>query len=211
VSLRRSTSAVSGHLELLLDHNQLQLVTAGAVYSDGDRYPPAVSIARHLRTFLPAARTVLVLGAGLGSIVQVLRERGCDPRFTLVEKDATVLGWALETLGDADPAKLEPVCRDAESFMAWNERTFDLVFVDVFTGRAVPDFVTAPPFLEQCRDSLAPGGRLALNYITDDKFKWETVRLALAVVFPESDVIGTGNNRILISAPAAVPPRERGP
>jgi hypothetical protein len=58
-------------------------------------------------------KTVLVLGAGLGSIVQVMRARGYAPNYTLVEKDETVLGWAIEPLGKGNPPKLEPVCRDS--------------------------------------------------------------------------------------------------
>ncbi|MGC9983744.1 MAG: hypothetical protein ABSF35_08945 [Polyangia bacterium] len=203
VSLMRSLSDISGWLELLLYRNQFQLLTAGALYSDGDRYFPAVAVARHLREFLPAAKSVLVLGSGLGSIVHVMRTRGYDPRFTLVEKDKTVLGWALEILGEGNSSRIEPVCDDAESFMAQNGRKYDLVFVDVFKGRAVPDFVTTPLFLKQCRDSLAVGGVLAFNYIEGDKHKWEDVRALLAGVFPGCQVVSRGDSRILISAPFA--------
>ena len=202
VSLRRSLSDVSGSLELLLYRNQFQLLTAGAFYSDGDRYFPAVAVVRHLREFLPAAKSVLVLGAGLGSIVHVMRARGYHPHYTLVEKDKTVLGWALETLREEDSLKLEPVCRAAEFFMGQNERKYDLVFVDVFEGRAVPDFVTTPLFLRQCRESLSPGGRLALNYIEVDKHKWQEVRTVIADVFPGCEVVSRDDNRILIGAPS---------
>ena len=203
VSLKRSVSEISGYLELLLFRNQFQLLTDGAFYSDGKRYYPAVAVARHLRDFLPAVKSVLVLGAGLGSIVQVMRARGYDPRYTLVEKDKTILGWALEILGEGNPAKLEPVCHDARSFMAQNECKYDLVFVDLFKGRIVPDFVTTPLFLGQCRDSLSPGGRLALNYIEVDKHKWEKARRVLAGAFPGAPIVSKDDNRILISSPSA--------
>jgi len=202
VSLRRSASDVSGSIELLLYHNRFRLFTNSAFYSDGDHYFPAVAVAKHLREFLPAMRSVLVLGAGLGSIVHVMRARGCAPHYTLVEKDKTVLKWALEILGEGNSPKLEPVSDDAESFMAQNERKYDLVFVDIFKGRVVPDFVTAPLFLRQCRNSLAPGGRVALNYIEVNKHKWDNVQKAVAGVFPGCQVISKDDNRILISSPS---------
>jgi len=202
ISLKQSASDISGYLELLLYHNRFQLLTDRALYSDGDSYFPAVAVVRHLGEFLLAARSVLVLGAGLGSIVHVMHARGYDPCYTLVEKDRTVLKWALETLGESDSLKLDPVCRDAESFMAQNERKYDLVFVDVFKGRAVPDFVTAPLFLMQCRDSLSLGGRLALNYIEVDNRKWERVRRLVAGVFPGCQLVSKDDNRILISLPS---------
>ena len=158
-------------------------------------------VARHLKKFLPAARNILVLGAGLGSIVEVMRARGYVPHYTLVEKDKTVLEWALEILGEDE--SLEPVPRDAESFMAENDRKYDLVFVDIFRGKTVPDFVTSPLFLRQCRDSVAPGGRLALNYIEVHKKKWEEVQKVLARVFPGSHIVSKDENRILISEPSS--------
>ena len=148
-------------------------------------------------------RACLCSDLGLGSIVHVMRARGHDPRFTLVEKDKTVLGWALEILGEGNSSRIEPVCDDAESFMAQNGRKYDLVFVDVFNGRAVPDFVTTPLFLRQCRDSLEFGGVLAFNYIEGDKHKWEDVRALFAGVLPGCQVVSRGDSRILISPPFA--------
>jgi spermidine synthase len=152
---------------------------------------------------LPTAKRVLVLGAGLGSIVHVMRARGFDPRFTLVEKDKTVLRWTREILGEADARKLELVCRDAELFMAQNQHKYDLVFVDVFQGRVVPDFVTATPFLMQCRDSLSPGGHLALNYIEVDQTQWQNARGLVAAVLPGCYVVSKDDSRILIGPPRA--------
>jgi spermidine synthase len=186
---------------LLLYRNRFHLLAKDASYSDGVRYFPAVAVAKHLKKFLPAARNVLVLGAGLGSIVEVMRARGCALHYTLVEKDKTVLAWALEILGQDD--SLEPVLADAESFMAENERKYDLVFVDVFKGKAVPDFVTSPLFLRQCRDSLSPGGRLALNYIDGPKNNWGKAQRVLAGIFPGSHIVSKDENRILISSPSS--------
>jgi len=199
ISLKRSDSAISGYLDLLLYRNRFHLLARDASYSDGAHYFPAVVIAKHLKRFLPAARNVLVLGAGLGSIVEVMRARGYAPHYTLVEKDKTVLAWAMEILGPDD--SLEPVLADAEAFMAENERKYDLVFVDVFKGKAVPAFVTSPLFLRQCRDSLSPGGRLALNYIDIPRNQWGKVQRVVAGIFPGSHIVSKEENRILISSP----------
>jgi spermidine synthase len=200
--LKESASDISGYLRLFLYRNRFQLLTHGALYSDGDHYSPAVAVVGHLRQVLPATKSVLVLGAGLGSIVHVMRARGYAPRFTLVEKDKTVLRWAREILDKADTPNLEHVCLDAQSFMAQNQRRYDLIFVDVFQGRAVPDFVTAQPFLMQCRDSLSPGGHLALNYVEVDQPKWDRALGLIARVFPGCQIVSKNDNRILISPPS---------
>jgi predicted membrane-bound spermidine synthase len=204
VTLRQSTSPLGIHLDLLLVRNQLMLITEGALYSSGKRYLPAVTLAKLLGDGLRDVKTVLVLGAGIGSIVRVLRSRACAPCFTLVERDRTVLRWAMETLVDAArPHQLEPVAEDAEAFMAENQRKFDLVFVDLFVGRRVPHFVTTPHFLRRCRNSLAPGGRIALNFLADDEQKWSRQHESLLGIFPGAQVASARDNRIFLSAPMA--------
>jgi spermidine synthase len=211
VTLGEATSTQGGHLKLLLARNQILLLTEGALYSEGERYLPAVALARHLGDGLQRARTVLVLGVGAGSIVRVLRARGCYPCYTLVEQDRTVLRWAMETLLDEDRPQadqLEPVCQDAEAFMAENQRQFDLVFVDLFQGRRVPGFVTTPGFLGRCQAALAPGGRFVLNYLADDEEAWAKLHPSLLALFPGAAVASIRDNRILVSAPVPVPPGE---
>ncbi|MGD0835737.1 MAG: hypothetical protein ABSB49_03725 [Polyangia bacterium] len=202
VSLDRATSPGGRRLELFLARNQFLLHTEGALYSDGTRYLPAVVLAEHLADRLPDIGTVLVLGAGAGSLVRVLRARGCRPSYTLVDNDQAVLRWAIETLvdGGRQPGDgLVPVWRDAEAFMAENRLQFDLVFVDIFQGRRVPSFVTTPLFLRRCRASVAAGGHFALNYLVDDEQRWAKLHTLLLTIFPRAQVETARDNRIVIS------------
>jgi spermidine synthase len=190
------------YLEVILYRNQFQLATVDALYSDGDRYIPALAAVNKIKDALPSIRHVLVLGAGLGSMVSVLRRKGCDPYITLVEKDKVVLGLAMEFLEEGSE-KITPVCNDAMAFMANNKTKFDFVFVDIFIGREVPDFVCSSTFLRQCRDSLNSGGYLAFNYIVNDKQQWEDVKKRFAEIFPSSSIQSISINRILLGRFAA--------
>jgi spermidine synthase len=189
---------VNSYLEIFLSRNQFQLATVDALYSDGDRYRPATIALHHLRQVLPAVKSVLVLGTGLGSMVRAMRKEGYDPRFTLVDNDKVVLEWAMEFL-DGDMSRITPVCGDAQKFIAKNTAKFDIVFIDIFSGRVVPDFVTTGEFLQQCRDSLAPGGHLVFNYIVNDPLQWENVQIICAIALPGYQVIGLDINRIIIA------------
>ena len=181
--------------------NQFQLTTPDALYSDGDRYMPALAVTKDLGSFLPSIKNVLVLGTGLGSMVRVMKKKGYEPRYTLVEKDKVVLQWALELADTEVAGKIDPVCDDAGDFMQRNTKKYDLVFIDVFNGRVVPEFVSTPDFLKQCRDSLAQGGYLAFNYIVNDVQEWEQLQNIFAGIFPGYHVFSKSINRILISAP----------
>ena len=197
--IKRYTGAANDRLILLLYRGQFQLATDDAFYSDGDRYRPAIAAARELRQFLPGAKTALVLGAGLGSVVYVLRKKGCHPTFTLVEKDKVVLQTAMELFSAVSPQPaIEPVCADAQAFMAGNTAKYDFLFLDVFNGRVVPPFVTTSEFLAQCRAAIAPGGHLAFNYMINDAREWEKVKLVFTGVFPGYKEIDLGINRVLV-------------
>jgi spermidine synthase len=197
--LRHASGDKNGKLEILLYQNRLQLATTDALYSDGDRYKPAIMAADQLHSFLPSVKNVLVLGSGLGSIVHVMQARGYTPAFTLVEYDKVVLRWALEFLED-NKASINAVCADAASFMEQNHTQYDLIFIDIFNDMVVPDFVTSVHFLRLCRNALLQGGRLAFNYIIHDKAAWEAVQNNMATVFPGCKVSTSDVNNVFIGA-----------
>ena len=88
---------------------------------------------------------------------------------------------------------------DANAFIEQNNVKYELIFIDIFSGRVVPGFVTTAVFLQQCRDSLAPGGHLAFNYIINDDRHWESVQNICSLIFPGYTAISMGINRIIIS------------
>jgi len=196
--LRQSAGAINNRLFLFFYRNQYQLATDDAIYSDGDRYEPATAIVEHLKTFLPEVKNVLMLGSGIGSMVRVLHSKGFDPRCTLVEKDKVVLQWAMELFEGERNSNIEPVCSDAQAYMEQNTGKYDLIFIDIFDSRVVPDFVTTERFLDLCYYSLMPGGHLAMNYIINYKPDWDKVKQLLTKMYPEHHEIDLGMNRVLI-------------
>lgn len=185
-------------LELTLFRNQHQLGTREILYSDGIRYAPATEAIRHLKPYLGDMKQVLVLGTGLGSVVQVLHKHGAKPHFTLVETDKTTLGWAIELLDDVHSANITPVCSDAAIYMKKAKLHFDFIFIDIFIGRTVPSFATSPEFLQQCKNRLTPNGHLAFNYIINSNDDWEAFRKCFGAIFPKHHIISHSVNRIIV-------------
>jgi spermidine synthase len=186
-------------LELVLNQNRIQLATGDVLYSDGDKYLPAIVVYQHLSKFLKNTNNVLVLGAGMGSMMHVMNANGCRPHYTLVEKDKLILKWAMEFAPEASEDWILPVCDDAAAYMQRNTTTYDFIFIDIFYGREVPDFVVSADFLIQCRSALTKGGRLALNYIADDPQRWAEVETVFAAVYPHYEVLGVNVNKILMA------------
>jgi spermidine synthase len=124
---------------------------------------------------------------------------GLHPQFTLVDIDEVVLKWAIEFSDKGSAANMNPVCEDALDFMNRNTTKFDLIFVDIFNGRTVPDFVTSQAFLEQCKASLTPAGCLGFNYIINDDEVWDKDHNTFMQVFPDSKLISFDMNRVFVA------------
>lgn len=195
--MRKVATPDNPYLELTMTAGRFQLATREAYYSDGDKYAPAIAVCKHFSAALPSFRNALVLGTGLGSIVGVMRSKGGDPEFTLVEKDKTVLKWAMELA--ASSARMIPVCDDAAIFVHRDGQQYDFIFIDIFIGRHVPDFVISTTFLEAVKARQSPNGRLAMNYIVNDPGDWNAICHNFASVFPEHKIIESRDNRIFVA------------
>lgn len=191
-------SANNPELELLYYRGRWQLATRDAIYSDGDRYTPLLTAYRALEGQLPAVKKVLVLGAGLGSAVQVMKRKGYSPDFTLVETDETVVKWARALLPPYE-GNVTFLQADAAYYLDTDTTRYDLLVVDVFIGRVVPDFVTTEAFIQNCRQHVAAGGSFALNYIIHGGKQWEQFRELFQTHFPNNHIITNGINRILVA------------
>ena len=204
VRIRTGTSVFHPVLELYRYRGRWQLATEDALYSDGAIYSPLRKAFGALGDQLAKVETVLVLGAGLGRAVYVLERVSLRPRITLVDLDEQVLQWAIETLEEADHADhVEVVCEDASQYVLLDTATYDLLIIDLFRGRVVPDFATSVEFLKQCRHRLSSSGILVFNYIVNDKDAWKHVKTVLDTVFSSHRIIRHGINRIVLveSAP----------
>lgn len=200
VWVKKAASNVNPYLEVLVYNGRVQLGTEDALYSDGRTYAPAVLACKDLKQWLPTVKNVLVMGVGLGSLVEVMYNKGYRPAYTLVELDSTILKMAMEHLGANSELNLEPVCADANQFIHTTQNNYDLIFVDIFQGRVVPDFVTTTAFLQACRQHLAVGGRLAMNYIENNPAAWASTLETFRSIFPNSKIIYHNINRIFIAS-----------
>jgi len=199
VRVGRESSVWNPQLDVLFYRGRFQLAAGDALYSDGAEYTPAIAVVDALAGFLQSVNGMLICGAGLGSMVEVISRRGFKPSFTLVERDPAVLRLARAYLEMRKIDRVNGVCDDAASFLRGNLGKYDLIFLDIFDSRVVPQFVLERGFLEQCRNCLTPGGRLALNYIINDELEWGIAKRNFAAVFPEHDIITNDINRIFVS------------
>jgi spermidine synthase len=199
VRIRKSSGKDNSLLELCLYKGQYQLGTTDALYSDGRRYRPVLLAVDKIGHKLSGVKSVLALGAGIGSVIQVLSDKGYHPQYTLVDIDNTVLQWAKDVLDDTGE-DIKTICTDADEFMERNKDSFDMLLVDVFNGMVVPFFVTTEAFLQKCRQALKPGGPFVKNYMVYDRKEWQEALKIIGHYFPQYEVHLLDGNRIVIAS-----------
>lgn len=202
VSIRKGSNALNPVLELFYYQGRYILATSDAVYSDGKKYRPLLKAfhSRALKAHLAQVKNVLVLGTGLASAVHILDAQNYHPLVTLVEIDKTVLEWAHEFLPDAARANVKAVHSDAFSFIASDVERYDLIIVDIFFGRAVPEKVTSADFVAQCKARLNAGGFLVLNYMQRPNEAPGKAKAALGAAFHSVSEISFGINKVYVAS-----------
>ncbi len=200
IRIHHGYSKSGDYLELLLYRNQWQLATEDALYSDGRRYAPFRLAFKNLpNSFFRKAGDCLILGTGLGSVAQILHHRyNAGMHYTLVELNGEILKWATTVLALSDIRHFRTFPGDAFHFMESNTDHYDLICIDVFIGRSVPERILQPSFLGSCQKALRPGGYCIMNYIIHENEEWENLQRMLSQQFHTIEILTKGKNRILI-------------
>lgn len=197
VRIWRGGSVHNPILELFLHQGRYQLATSDAVYSDSDRYRPLQIAFDNVGGQLGKIKSVLVLGAGLGSAVDLFRVKKYFPDFTLVDNDEVIIGLAQQILSHQN--NIQYVQADVQEFVQHIRQKYDMVVVDTFINRVVPEFITSVDFLDKCSERINDGGHFVLNYIINDNDEWQEVLQNIQAVFPVHKVLKEGINRIIVA------------
>lgn len=196
IKIWHGSSTLNPVLELFLYRGNWQLTTERAIYSDGKKYRPLLLAFKKIKSLLPTIRSVLVLGSGLGSAVQILDHMKCNAVFDLVDNDEQILKLADDLLKRDD---VHFILSDANEFVKNTNNTYDLIVVDVFSERTVPMFITTTEFIQQCRRALNPGGTFVVNFMLNNKQDEERLLQLKEALSPYVNEVELGINRVLIA------------
>ena len=119
---------------------------------------------------LPVSR-ILVLGVGGGTVFGLLKRFFPQAAMTGVDIDPTILDIAEKYFGLADMQGLTLIHDDAQGFVHKTREHYDLVIVDLFFGREIPEFVTKDIFLTDLKRLTSPGGRIVINFLRELEYQ----------------------------------------
>ncbi len=161
---KSSTDGVS--YELQLYQNQWMMLAPQAMYSYGQRYRPFTFCLKQIKNEIPRLQNFLLLGAGLGSALQILQKRYHHfPETLMVDHLPIAIMWSQQYMQLNSRGNVKWKHADAIHFLQNATQPFDLLGVDLFSDLDMPDTVSNPDFIEQCHQILTPNGIALFNTI----------------------------------------------
>lgn len=162
---------VDGEPFLYEDHEVLSLhFSAASVQSSMRKSAPVDLELSYTRTmmaftlFQPEPQDVIAIGLGGGSLPKYCYHHftGCNIRA--VEINEKVIAFRDEFKLPQDCERFSIIHADGAKYLAGRWQSADVILVDAFTEKGMPDAFKAQRFYEQCYMALRPGGVLVINF-----------------------------------------------
>ncbi len=199
----KTSSIYNDDIRVIEDAGALRLLVNGSRQSD-----PSISALwrEAIKKFDVSSHAevddLLVLGVGGGTVISLLTGLFPAVRVTAVDIDPAILSIAktffhLDTL-----PQVKLVCADARKFVhVPKAHSYDMVVVDLFIGRIIPEFVSSPAWYRRIRRLLRPGGLLLINYLQEAGYGKKSSRLKTELRRQFSIVrdLPAGNNRFFMA------------
>lgn len=119
--------------------------------------------------------SVLVLGVGGGTVIRLLKYLYPQANITAVDIDETILYIARKHFHVDRMTGVTLVSGDAQKYVAEEARKgasfYDLIIVDIFTGRHIPQFVYTEKFLRDTKKLLRKHSWLLINFLRELEYK----------------------------------------
>lgn len=169
IPLEEKSTTHNPSLKLYLAKGQLKLITKGAVYSYGNLYYNFRESFERLHISKKQINSVLVLGLGTGSVIQLLEQKcRLNASYDIVEIDPEVVSLFEKYKSDYIQAPCHITVADALSYMSKNQKKYELICMDIFNDCTVPVNFETEEFLTNLRNALSEHGVLLYNRLSID-------------------------------------------
>lgn len=197
--IEKIQSQYSGEVQVSLSDGQYMLSTKNAIYSFGKKYTSFDVAFNSIDIFSQKTQTVLVLGFGLGSVLDLLENHKTINKITAIDTDAIIIDLAKKYLQSNLKNKTNYVCKDAEKFVFETKQKYDLVLFDVFIHNETPIPFMQNKFLVALKNIVNENGMLLFSKIEDStksKIENQQFESVFTAVFKESFTINTNGNKV---------------
>ncbi len=125
-------------------------------------------------------RSILVLGVAGGTVIHILRGMYTKATIAGVDIDNVMIDIGKTYFGLKDIPRLLLVHQDAKQYIQQaiaQKKRYDLIIVDLFSGREIPGFVAHASFLRKLRTLRTKDGRIVINYLRELAYQKRSDRL----------------------------------
>ncbi|RXR18912.1 methyltransferase domain-containing protein [Flavobacterium amnicola] len=167
IKIYQTASKINQNLEVTWNNGQLVLDSKNTNFSFG-------SLERVMRIGLNTLgkekittyQSVLVLGVGGGSVIKLLQDEiQFGGKIIGIELDPKVIEIANQYFGLDKRKNIEINLKDAFEFVKNTTTTYDLIVIDIFQDKIMPDFLFSEPFIFNLNRILSKKGSVLFNSI----------------------------------------------
>jgi len=205
IRLETVNSEVSEYLEVQIVRGHIQLCTERAVYSYEKKYNNFRLLFDIIDFNKLKGDEVLILGLGLGSVIQLLEDKKDNLKYTAVELDEEVIRLAEQYIFREMDIDLEIICANGISYVHYTGKKYDLICMDIYIDDWIPEeFVTAE-FCESLKNLLTADGLIIFNCPAFNKFNVTSSQKyfddIFKITFPKGIIKPVHKNYMLLSSP----------
>ncbi len=161
-------------IQLVIRNGQFLLTSPKMVYSYGNRYKVLQEAYRFFNVYSMKPASILLLGGGMGSGLQLINEHKIIPDVVFVEKEQLICQWFRQFVRRHLQFKdIEIICSDAYKTVKQLHRFFDLIVVDLFVDDMVPKFVGSEDFVKNVIRICSSNGLIIINITKFPESNWQ--------------------------------------
>lgn len=208
VPVQQQRSIINGTIYISRYRGAWMVATDHAVRGWGLNYQPFKTAFEFLEIWQRPVKSVLLLGAGTGSVIELLTRHGQEFEFTVSESDPVFQDLAASFLAKNLQDQLEWHQTCAKIMLGATTARYDLIVVDELVKELPPQNICTQSFVEQLKAHLLPGGHVLFHH-PSGKHRLKQATNALysgpfTKVFPHAVKRAIGDSTVLIAqAPTA--------
>lgn len=169
ILIERKQGDLNHELSVYLEGGSMKLYSEETNYSFGKLHKVFQLAIDHLDRLPDEDSEILILGFGAGSIANILRqERKLSNPIIGIEKDAVVLDF-FEKYFRGELSDCEVIHADAIEYLERCDTRFNLILIDLFIDREVPQCFLEDAFLRTLQNRLGKEGQILFNTMGTDQ------------------------------------------
>ncbi len=148
-----------------------------------------------------SAKKIVVFGVAGGTIIHILSTVFPKAQIVGVDIDAVMIELGMKYFGLRDIPNLRLITADARKFVRKSKEKYDVVVIDIYIARDLPDFLRDTKFLKEVRAMLSPHGYILMNYLRDGEYeeKVKDLEKKLHAIYSEVHHTNYLNNRFFLA------------